>query len=160
MLMRNVSFTFPEKMVMTVHNRYLGIELASPVHFCNHGTYYEYSKRTDTGAMMKLDFRSDPDQAESWGILMYKVQRRGTIRSNQQSSTDTIYAKVIEEASKKIRLLITWKIKRSEAPKLNVMLVEHDNTLILNEDRLVKLHCLKRCSNVFSPFEHFHSSFL
>jgi hypothetical protein len=22
------------------------------------------------------------------------------------------------------------------------------------------IHCLKRCSNVFSPFEHFHSSFL
>jgi hypothetical protein len=89
---------------------------------------------------MKLDFRFDPDQDEYGSILIYKMRRKGSIRSDHQSNIDPIYAKFFEEASKMMRLLITWKINRLKEPKVNVILVEYDNRFVLNEDKLVRLY--------------------
>jgi hypothetical protein len=137
-LMWNVSSTFPETMLMTVHNRYPGIELASPVYFCNHGTYYEYFVGT-TYNDMKAEFRSDSNQDHPGGILMYEVQRKRNIISDRRFSIDAIYTKVIEE-SKTMQLLVIWKNKRPGEPKIYIMLVEHDNELFLNRDKLAQLY--------------------
>jgi hypothetical protein len=153
-LMHTVSLTLHKIMNVTVYNQYLDIELASPVYFCNRGTYYECSvERTDVGTIMKISFRLDLDQDEPGGILMYAVQRKGNAGSDHQSSIDTVYAKVIEEASKMMRLLITWKIKHLEEPKVNVILVEYDNKFVLNEDKLARLYgkvddIFSQCSNL------------
>jgi hypothetical protein len=128
-------------MVMTVHNRYSDIELVSPVYFCNGGIYYEYPvKKTYASAVMKIGFSFDPDQDEFRGILMYEMRRKGNTRSNHQSSTDTIYTKVIEEASKMMRLLVTWKIERSGEPKVNIILAEYDSMFAISEDKLAYLY--------------------
>jgi hypothetical protein len=130
-----VSLALHKTMVMTVYNQYPGIELVSPIYFCNRGTCYEYPvKRTGTDAMMKIDFRFDPTQDEPGGILIYEMQRKGNARSDHQSS------QVIENALKMIRLLIIWKMKRSGRPKVNTILVEYDNEFVLNEDKLVQLY--------------------
>jgi hypothetical protein len=141
MLMYVFSLTFRGAMNMTVHNLCPDIELASPVYFCNLVKYYEYPvKRTNTGTMMTIDFRFNPDQDESGGILMYEIQRKNNVKSDHQANIDTISAKVIEVASKMMRLLVTWKIKRSGKPKVNIMLVEYDDELVLNEDKLAQLY--------------------
>jgi hypothetical protein len=128
-------------MVMTVHNRYSDIELVSPVYFCNGGIYYEYPvRKTYASAVMKIGFSFDPDQDEFRGILMYEMRRKGNTRSNHQSSTDTIYTKVIEEASKMMRLLVTWKIERSGEHKVNIILAEYDSMFAISKDKLAYLY--------------------
>jgi hypothetical protein len=71
---------------------------------------------------------------------MYKIRRKENIGSDHQSSINTIYATVIEEASKMTRLLVFWKAKHHKEPETNVMLVEYDNELVLNEDKLAQLY--------------------
>jgi hypothetical protein len=139
-----VSLILHETMAMTVQNRYSDVELVSPIYFCAGGTYYEYPvEKKDKGVMMKFDFRINLDQDVSGGILMYEIRRKGNIGSDHPSNNDTTYATVIEEASKMIRLLVFWKIKQHEDPGAGVILVEHDNELVLNEDKMAQL-----CENV------------
>jgi hypothetical protein len=136
-----VSLTLHKTMVMTVHNQYPDIELVSPVYFCNCETCYEYPvKGKDVGVTMKIGFRFDLDQDDPGGILMYKLRRKRNERFDHQSIIDTIYAKVIEEASKMMQLLVTWKIERLEEPNVNIMLVEYGNESALNEDKLIQLY--------------------
>jgi hypothetical protein len=121
-------------MMMTISNRHSDIELVSPVYFCAGGTHYAYPvEQKDKGVAMKFDFRFDPDQDESGGILMYEIQRKENAKSNQPS-------KIIEEAPKTIRLLVIWKTKHLKEPKLSVILVEYDNKLVLNENKLAQLY--------------------
>jgi hypothetical protein len=141
MLTCTASHTLHKVMAVTVHNKYSDIELVSPVYFCSGGTYYEYPiEETNKGVIMKLDFRFDPNQDESGGILMYEIRRKGNIRFDHRSDIDTMYVKAIEYASKMMRLLVTWKMKHLEEPKVNVILIEYDNELVLNEDKLAQLY--------------------
>jgi hypothetical protein len=135
-----VSLTLQKTMIMTVYNLYSDIELVSPMYFYNCETYYEYPEIMYIGTMMKIDFRFDSDQDEPGGILMYKVQRKETTRSDHQFSIDAISAKVIEEVTKRIRLLVAWKIERSGKPKVNIILVECDNETVLDKDKLAQLY--------------------
>jgi hypothetical protein len=144
---------------MTVHDQHPDIELASPVYFCNCGTYYEYPvKRTNADTIMEIDFRFDLAQDESSGILVYEVRRKSDIRSDHQSSIDTLYAKVTEEALKMIRLLVTWKVKHSWEPKVKIMLVECDDKLVLNEDKLAQL--CNRVNDIYSVCHPCESTWL
>jgi hypothetical protein len=128
-------------MVIAVHNRYPDIELTSPMYFCSRGTYNEHPvEEMNASAMMRIGFRFDINQDEPGGILMYKIRRKSNARSSHQSGIDTVYSKVIKEASEMMHLLVIWKIERSRKPKVNIMLVEYDNELVLNEDRLVQLY--------------------
>jgi hypothetical protein len=135
-LMFIISLTLHKTMAMMIHNQYLDMELVSPVYFYDCGTHYAYPvERTNSGSTMKVDFRFD--SAEARGILMYKVQRKETIGSDHPFDID---AKAIEEVSKRMRLLVAWKIERFRWPKVRIMLVEYDNEPIMNEDKLVQLH--------------------
>jgi hypothetical protein len=137
MLICNVSFTFPETMVMTIHNLCRDIKLVSPVRFCNRGRYYKYSvKRTNTGIMLKTGFRFALNQDVLTGILMYKMKMKRNTRSNRRSNID----KAIEEESGMMRLLVTWKIEHFGQLKVNVMPVEYDDELVLNEDKSAQLY--------------------
>jgi hypothetical protein len=133
--MCTVSFILHGTMDVTIYNQSFNIELIPSVYFCNCGTYYEHPvKRMDAG-VMKTDVRFDLDQEESGGILVYEIQRKG--RFDHQSNIAT---KVIEEALKMVRLLITWKFKRFGESKVNIMLVEYDDKLVPNEDKLAQLY--------------------
>jgi hypothetical protein len=139
-LMYTVSLVLCNTRIITVHNQYPDIELVSPVYSCNCGTYYEYPfKRMGDSTMMKIDLRFDLEQDESSGILMYEVRRKRNINPNHQSNVDPIFTEAIEEALKMIRLLITWKIKRSEGPEIKILLVEYSES-VLNEDKLAQLY--------------------
>lgn len=149
-----ISYTLYKAMTMNIHYKYSDIELASPACLCNRGTYYEHPiERTNTDTVIKLDFRFDLDQDEPSGILMYNVQGKRKTRFNYSSSINTIYTKTIEEVLKMTRLLITWKMKHSESPEVNAMLVEYDNKFVLNEDTLAQLY--DKVNEI--PATHIHS---
>jgi hypothetical protein len=128
-------------MDVAIHNQYPDIELVLPVYFCNCGTCYEYPvERTDASAIMKFEFRFDLDQNEPEGILMYGVREKRNTKSDRQSSTDTTSVNIIKETSKTTQLLVAWKIRRSEEPKVRIALVEYDHELVLNETSLRLLY--------------------
>jgi hypothetical protein len=134
------SLTFHETIYVTTHNLYSDIEIASPVYFCNRGTYNECPvARTNVGAMMKIGFRFDLGKLLC-GILMYEVQKKGNTKSNRQYITDTTSTKTIEDTLKMTRLLVIWKIKSYERFKVHIALVEHGNEFVLNEDKLAELY--------------------
>jgi hypothetical protein len=132
------SLALQRTMIVTIRNQCSNIELISPVYFYNCDLYYEYPVvKADGGVVMKINFRFDLNQDEPRGILMYALQRKSNTRSNCQSSIDT---EDIEETLKMMRLLIVWKIDRSGWPKTDIILVEYDNELVLNEDKLAQLY--------------------
>jgi hypothetical protein len=138
-LMCTASFTLHDTMNVTVHNQYSDIELVSLVYFCKCETYNEYSiERMSTDSIMKIGFRFDLEQDEPGGILMYEVQR--DTKSDRQSSIDPISAKVIKDTSKMIRLLVAWRFERPWTIRARIALTEHDNELVLNEDKLAQLY--------------------
>jgi hypothetical protein len=109
-LMCITSLTLHEVMNVTVHNQYSDIELASPVYFCNCGTYNEYPiERTSNGITMKIGFRFGLDKLPG-GILMYELQRKGNTKSDHRSRgnakslrpprTDITSTNAVEDTSK------------------------------------------------------------
>jgi hypothetical protein len=136
MLMCTSSPALRGAMDVTVHNLSPDIELVSPTCFCNRGIYNEYPVVRRNVSAMKIGFSFGLDKLPG-GILMYEMQRKASARSNHQSSTDT---KTIEDISKMTRLLVAWKIEDTEEPKVYMISVEHDNELILNEDKLAQLY--------------------
>jgi hypothetical protein len=140
MLMCIVSLTLHGVMDVTVRNQYSDIELVSPVYFCNHGSYNEYPiERTDIGAMMKIGFSFGLDKLPG-GILMYKVQRKRGVMSDRQPKADATPTEVVEDTSKTMRLLVVWEIEHFRDLRVYIVLVEHDNELEWDEDRLSELH--------------------
>jgi hypothetical protein len=140
MLMYTVSFTLHETMAVTVHNRHPNIEVVSQVYFCNDGGHYDQSiERTNTSTIMKIGFRFGLDRLPD-GILMYELQRRGNSESDHQPNTDTISAEVVKNASEVMHLSVIWKMNCSGKLKVRMTLVEHDNKLVLNKDKLAQLY--------------------
>jgi hypothetical protein len=139
MLMCTASLTLNEKLNVTIYNRHPDIELTSPVYFCDDWTYNEYPiERTVASAVMKISFRLDFNKPG--GILMYEVQRMENAKSDYQSSTDATSAEADEDASKVMRLLVAWRIEIFGESRVHVILVEHNNELVLNEDKLEQLY--------------------
>jgi hypothetical protein len=145
MLICITSLTIHRTIDVTVHNQCPNIELISPVYFYNCGAHYEHPvERIYYSAILKTTFSLDLDQDEPGGILMYKMQRKRNTWSNYRSSIDLICA---EDISEMMRLLVIWKIRRSEEPKVNIVLVENGDELVLNEDELAQLY--DKVDNIF-----------
>jgi hypothetical protein len=139
--MRTVSLTLHMPMYVTVHNQHSGIELTSPVCFCDGRIYDEYSvERSDGGAVMKVGLRFGLLDKLPGGILMCRVQRNRNAKCDYQSSTDTTFIGAADDTSKIMRLLVTWKINRSWKFNVRIILVGHDDELVLNEDKLAQLY--------------------
>jgi hypothetical protein len=79
-------------------------------------------------AVMKshIEFDSGHDILE--GALVYRIQRR------QHTKSD----KLIQEESKRIQLLVAWRVEHTEGLDVRALLVEHDKGL--DEDKLRRLH--------------------
>jgi hypothetical protein len=140
MLMCTVSLILYETMNVTVHNRSPAIESVSPVYFCNSGACSEYSvERTDASDVIKASYRFGLDKLPG-GILMCEVQRKGYIESDHQLNADTTSTEAVENVSEIMRLLVIWKINILWWPRIQIVLAEHDNELLLSEDKLTQLY--------------------
>jgi hypothetical protein len=106
------------------------MELVSPVLYCHHQCHYEYHVKKIDGATIKIDFKLDFDQDEPGGILIHKIQ--SNTRSNHQS--------INEETSRMMLFLVNWKMNCLWWPEAKIILVEYDDQLDLNEDRLAQFY--------------------
>jgi hypothetical protein len=140
-LMCVVSLTLHMPMDVTVYNQCSGIELTSPICFYDAKTYNGYCiERMGDGAVMKISFRFGLLDKFPGGALIYEVQRKGNTESDHQSSTDTVSTTSVEDTSKVMRFLVTWEIKSPGRSRTRMLLIEHDNALILNEAKLAQLY--------------------
>jgi hypothetical protein len=73
---------------------------------------------------MQASFNIDPDQDESIGVLMYKLQEKNTVRFGEATCT---------------QLLIIWKVNKSKVFWATSRLVEHDKSRVWDEVGLMKL---------------------
>jgi hypothetical protein len=141
MLMCAVSFTLYGAMDVTIYDRYSDIGSMSSAYFCNCETYNEdFVERMDAGGMMEIGFRFDLKQDEPGGMLIYEMQRRGNAKSDHQSDTDSTSIETVEDASKIMQFLVAWKIMSHGKLRVHIVLVEHDNELVLDEDKLAQLY--------------------
>jgi hypothetical protein len=125
-----------EALDITIYNQYPGLELVSPV-YCSNGTtcHVSPSQQVDTSAIMEASFGIDSGQEGFDGILLYKLQRKYTIRPDNQPNSGTTS---IEDIATNIHLLVTWNIKDYEC-RFHVCLIEYDDDFTWDEDKLWRL---------------------
>jgi hypothetical protein len=136
------------KVELTIHNQFPGIELVSPIYASDSATCYPFpDQRIDVDSIMQTGFNIDLTQDGSTCALMYKLQRKNTEQPNDNiiSSEDEITC---------TQLLITWKVSSSKEFLITSYLIEHDESHILDSDRLMIVAKRSRTFNIqHSPIE-------
>jgi hypothetical protein len=134
--MCTISLEFQSPTSIIIHNQCLSIELISTVYFSNGAVCPKLSDQLlDVKTAMKILFEINTTQDEFEGALLYKLQRN----LRDQYSMDTLATRDNENEAKYVYMLLTWEVKDSK-PFVHVVLVEHTNKFIWNEDRLKKLY--------------------
>jgi hypothetical protein len=123
------------KVELTIHNQFPGIELVSPIYASDSATCYPFpDQRIDVDSIMQTGFNIDLTQDGSTCALMYKLQRKNTEQPND--------------------ILITWKVSSSKEFLITSYLIEHDESHILDSDRLMIVAKRSRTFNIqHSPIE-------
>jgi hypothetical protein len=134
--MRIVSFD-KEMLNITIYNQYTGLELTTPVYFSNSTTYCVFpGQQKDTNNMIGASFRIDFGLYCFKGGLLYKLQRKHTIKTDNQSNSSTA---PIEDTTTNIHLLVVWSIKKHDH-NFCVCLIECADDSTWDEDKLWALY--------------------
>jgi hypothetical protein len=125
----------PSEVRLMIHHQFPGIELVSPVYASDGATCCLSSdQKVDSGFTMQANFDIHPDQEDSIGILMYKLQRKVTDQNDE---------KAMSSEAACIHLVVIWKVDNYKEFWSTSHIIEHDKDCVWNRDRLMKL--AKRC---------------
>jgi hypothetical protein len=142
------SFT-KEALRITVHNLYRGLELISPVYFSNGTTCHIFpSRQTNASTIMETRFGMDSKQKYFKGALLYKLQRKYAIITDDQSDSSTTS---IEDIATNMYFLIAWDI-RDHNHIFRVCLIECIDDFIWDEDKLWTL-CQKYSRRFYENYK-------
>jgi hypothetical protein len=120
------------KMTLIIHHQFPGVELVSPVYFSLLGTCcLSPDQCVDAGSTMQASFNIDPDENQSTGILMYKLQRKNIDQPNVET--------ISNEETKCIQLVIIWNVDNSKEFYINSLLIEHDEGHVWDRVMLMSL---------------------
>jgi hypothetical protein len=124
--------SFDKVLNITIFNQYTGLRLTSPVYYSN-GTACHMSpnQQTDNGTIMEASFGACLDRKLFKGALLYKLQRKHTDRTDNQSNSGIAFT---EDTSTNIHLVISWDYRFNY--KFYVCLIECTNDFTLDEDKL------------------------
>jgi hypothetical protein len=128
-----VSLTIQSVIGLTINNRCTDIELTSPIHFIKDATcYIQFPQQLKSNrSIMEAKFAIGIDRNAFGGALLYHLKRK-------------------EDASISTQLLIIWGYDHFEM-YLHIWLVEHESTLVWNEDKLKRLHNAYRSQYSIRP---------
>jgi hypothetical protein len=116
-----VSLTIQSVIGLTVDNRCTNIELTSPVHFIKDATcYIQFPQQVESNRTMKADFATGVDKNTFGGALLYRLKRK-------------------EDAPISTQLLMIWGYDYIRMYS-HIWLIEHEGTLVWNEDKLKRLY--------------------
>jgi hypothetical protein len=128
-----VSHTFQSAIDMTIDNRCSNIELVSPIYFIKDTMLrMHFPQQVDSKSKMKVSFRTGMNRSTFGGVLLYYLQRKENEKPDDQSNAD-------KDISISTQLLVIWGCI-SDKIYSRTWLVEHENTLSWDENKLERLY--------------------
>jgi hypothetical protein len=120
----------PTVVDLIIHNQVPGIELVSPV-YTGYGIEFDLSpnERVNFGSTTHISFDVDIPWEVTYGILMYRLQRKNFDEGAMSSEEEVPY----------IYLAITWKVYGPREVGILSILMEHDKNCIWDENNQKKL---------------------
>jgi hypothetical protein len=102
--------------------------LISPEYFGSDIIWYiPPDQKVNTNTKARAIFGKDETRREFTNALIYRLQRKGSLESD------------VDNTSISHQLLVIWKYDHRYEYYIRVLLIKHDNTIILNEDKLKEL---------------------
>jgi hypothetical protein len=134
---------------LIIHHQFPGIELISSVYGSHGATCHLLpDQKIDSGSTVQTGFNIDPDESWSTGALMYKLQKRNMIRSNEDGTSN-------EDEATCTQLVIIWGVTEAGEIWVVLDLIEHDRSHVWDRDSLMKLVGRYRLFNIqHSPIEN------
>jgi hypothetical protein len=127
--MHTISIELQLTMKVDIHNQCLNVDLVSPIYVTS--SELEFHKppdhKMDAGDTIRPAFIIKSDDT-SYGVLMYKLQRKQSHKSTEIS----------EDTSSVAYLLAVWRVSESMELCSDVLLVEHNG--MFDKDSLEKLY--------------------
>jgi hypothetical protein len=122
----------PSEIKLVIHRQCTGIKLVSPM-YASDGLicYLSPDHRVDAGSIAQIRFNVDLTQSESVGILMYKLQRKNTEQSNEDTTSS-------EEVTC-TPLIMIWNINSFNDFYVYSRVIEQDKGYVWDRDKLMKL---------------------
>jgi hypothetical protein len=112
--------------ILNIYNKCQDVNLTSPVYFIHGGKCHTVpNQKIDVNAVMSNLFVFDSRCDILEGALIYRVQRRWHIEPDELRGTE---------------LLVTWHVDHAEESHVRALLIEHNEELDWNEDKLRVLH--------------------
>jgi hypothetical protein len=133
-----ISFIFHRVFPVIIHNQRSDFELVSSTYFGHNAIWIRSpDQKVDANTVARAIFGRDVSKLEFMTALLYKLQRKKRLESNDQSNVDNTSA---EGSSTSLQLLVIWGTDRSYRHSTYTLLIKHSNTIVWNEDELKKLH--------------------
>jgi hypothetical protein len=125
-------------MKVEILNKCSDIELVGPVHFSDGATcHMPLDQKTTPDGKLDTIFKINLGRITFEGALTCRLRKKGIISGQQPNSDAT---NIDENESKCVQLLVGWKLERFQDPRIYVLLVEHVEKFVWNEDTLRKQH--------------------
>jgi hypothetical protein len=113
-----------------IYNQCSDFELVSPEYFGRDITWHiPPDQKVDANTMTRVNFRDRVCKLSFATALTYKLQRKNSHKSNNQSSTDNT------EDTSDLRLLVIWSTNYSQEFYVNVILIKYSNITAWDEDK-------------------------
>jgi hypothetical protein len=93
----------------------------------------------DANTIARASFGEEIFKTEFSSALIYKLQRKKYLESNDQSNADSIFT---EETSTSLQFLVIWRYNDKYSVCVRVLLIKHSNIIAWNEDTLEKLYSM------------------
>jgi hypothetical protein len=120
-----------------IHNQCSNFELVSPVYFGHNTICLKFpSQKVDANTATRASFGQNITKSKFVGVLIYKLQRKGSLKSDVDNISK-------EGSPTDIQLLVIWEPKSWRGLFLRVLLIEHNNTITWNEDKLSELYSMQ-----------------
>jgi hypothetical protein len=91
--------------------------------------YIPPDQKVDAKTTTRASFGKNVTKREFSSVLIYRLQRKGGLRSN------------VDDASTSLQLLVIWRSDHKHGCSVRVLLIKHDSTITWNEDKLKELDC-------------------
>jgi hypothetical protein len=133
MLIYIVSLALQSIMEVTIDNQCSNIELTPPTHLTKNTTcYIQFPQQMDSKNRVEIDFKTYMYRNIFGGVLLYHLQRKGNSEYGNRADID-------KDASISTQLLAIWEF-RIDRFYSHAYLIEHESTLVWNEDMLKRFY--------------------
>jgi hypothetical protein len=123
-----------------IYNQCSDFDLVSPAYFGRNAIWIRPpDQKVDANAMTRASFGIHVIVREFASALIYKLQRKNSLESDNQLGIDSTYT---EDTSTSLQLLLIWGYNDEYRFSARVLLIKHSNTITWNDDTLEKLHSM------------------